>query len=109
MRNREAFKKIKDYVDSNNVTRTQVESATTHQLASVTGISEKEIGPYLDGIKRLILEDMTEAEELQQAGQIKLQAKNWLDPVYPDHEETIQRVDGKLGVTIWPFGKPGSM
>lgn len=106
MRNREIFKKIKNYVQTENLTREQVESTTVHQVASAIGKPKAQISPYFNGIKRLILEDMQEAKDLQRLSDIRGQIKNWLDMVYPDWEYTVHRENGKIGVTIWPFGKP---
>ena len=109
MRNREIFQQIKSYVETQGLTRQQVENATPGQLASVLGVSEAEVSPYFNGIKRLVLEDMQVEQNQQILANVKTQVQGWLDSTFPGHEETMQVIDGKLAVTIWPFGKPESI
>ena len=107
MRNRAIFKQIKEYVEAQGFTTQQVEDSTAAQLASLTGIDINVITPHFGGIKKLILEDMQEAEDLLLLKSIRDQVKDWLDANYPGWKYDVQKsLDGKLGVTIWPLGKP---
>ncbi len=106
MKNRPAYIALRQAVIDNNYTIQQVQGATVAQAANLANVSEKDIAPYINGIKTKIIAEMKYNTDDTEMEAVKSQFLNWLNNNYPANVVEKDIENGKLKITIWPKGKP---
>lgn len=105
MKDRPAYKVLRQVVKAKGFTIQQVRDATPQQVLQLTNLDKHDVLPYLEGMKLKIIEEMKAKAEQIETDTVKAQFKNWLDTNFPGNVIEQDNVDGKPVVMIWYKGK----
>ena len=105
MQNRPIFIKVRNFVNAQGYTIEQVQNATPAQIKNVLNLTDLEFSQYkrwVDGIKKLIIQDLQAAIDRAELLELKAIAETWILAHFPKAE--WQR-DNDV-VTIYLKGNP---
>ncbi len=105
MKKRAVYIALRQAVITNGYTIQQVESATLSQAATLAGVSEESIVPFMNGIKQKIIAELQGNIDDAKIEGVKAKFMTWLNTNYPDNVVEKDVINGKLFIGIWPEGK----
>jgi len=89
MRQRAIFQKIRNFVIAQGYTIEQVKNVTPIQVKNLLNLTDEEFLQYqiyLDGIKKLIIQDLQDVIDVQILADLKQQIHAYLVTKFPDYE-----------------------